>query len=303
MKLDRDASWAAIRDHVAEPLGMSVLDAAAGIREIADQHMADLLRQSTLERGYDPRDFCLFPFGGAGPVHASSIGREAGVRSILVPVTASVFSAQGILSADMRMGRQRSVLQRSAGDLADRSRGFDGPVLESIFRELETEVASAAKRYGMVGEEQQFFRRSVGMRFARQVHEITISIEGALDGSTAMADLVAAFDSVYEQRFGKGTGSRAALIEITNCHLQLVRVLPKSPLSRRAEGPTPQPSGRRGVYLGEWIDVPVYDWDLLPAGAAFAGPALIDSPGTTVWVGASHHARVDQFGNLRLEAI
>jgi N-methylhydantoinase A len=303
MKLDRDASWAAIRDHVAEPLGMSVLDAAAGIREIADQHMADLLRQSTLERGYDPRDFCLFPFGGAGPVHASSIGREAGVRSILVPVTASVFSAQGILSADMRMGRQRSVLQRSAGDLKDRSRGFDGPALEAIFRELENEVASAAKRYGMVGEEQQFFRRSVGMRFARQVHEITISIEGALDGPTAMADLVAAFDSVYEQRFGKGTGSRAALIEITNCHLQLVRVLPKSPLSRRAGGPTPQPTGRRGVYLGEWIDVPVYDWDLLPAGTAFAGPALIDSPGTTVWVGASHHARVDQFGNLRLEAI
>ena len=303
MKLDRDASWAAIRDHVAEPLGMSVLDAAAGIREIADQHMADLLRQSTLERGYDPRDFCLFPFGGAGPVHASSIGREAGVRSILVPVTASVFSAQGILSADMRMGRQRSVLQRSAGDLKDRSRGFDGQALEAIFRELETEVAAAAKRYGMVGEEHQFFRRSVGMRFARQVHEITISIEGALDGPNAMADLVAAFDSVYEQRFGKGTGSRAALIEITNCHLQLVRVLPKSPLSRRAEGPTPPPSGRRNVYLGAWTDVPVYDWDLLPAGAAFAGPALIDSPGTTVWVGASHHARVDQFGNLRLEAI
>jgi N-methylhydantoinase A len=78
----------------SQALGLSVLDAAAGIREVADQQMADLLRQSTLERGYDPRDFCLFAYGGAGPVHACVFGREAGVRSIVIPVSAPVFSAR-----------------------------------------------------------------------------------------------------------------------------------------------------------------------------------------------------------------
>jgi N-methylhydantoinase A len=282
---------------------MSVLDAAAGIREIADNHMADLLRQSTLERGFDPREFCLFPFGGAGPVHAASFGKEAGVRSILVPVTASVLSAQGILSADLRLVRQRSVLQRSAGDVSNRARGLNGPALEEVFAELESEVGGAATRYGMAGEEQQSFRRVLGMRYARQVHEIAVAVEGPLAIEGAMENVVRAFDAIYEHRFGKGTGSRSASIEITTCHLHLVRKLPRiEPALRSAKG-TLKSSDTRRLYLKEWAEIPVYRWDDLPAGAEFSGPALVDSAGTTVWVSAAHRALVDRFGNLRLEAI
>ena len=303
MPLDLDAAREAIRIHVAEPLGLDILTAAAGIREIADQQMADLLRQSTLERGYDPREFCLFPFGGAGPVHAASFGKEAGVRSILVPATASVLSAQGILAADMKLGRQRSILQRSEGDLSNRARGLDGEALERIFHDLEREVAGAATRYGMAGAEGQQFGRSLGIRFARQVHEMTVPIEGALDGPGAMAKIVESFDRIYEQRFGKGAGSRAAVIEITNCHLHLVRQLPKVAIAPRTTSGSSAPVGTRRIYRDDWAEVPVYRWDELPAGASFSGPALADSAGTTVWVSPDHTARVDQFGNLRLEAI
>ena len=113
--------------------------------------------------------------------------------------------------------------------------------------------------------------------------------------------LVANFDRIYEQRYGKGTGSRSAVLEITNCHLQLVRVLPKVEVAvHDPKGPL-APSARRSVYLKQWVEVPVYRWSELPLRSTFAGPALVDAPGTTVWVGPGHSAQVDGFGNLRLE--
>lgn len=296
MVLDRDAAERAIATHVAEPLGLSLLDAAAGIRVVADQHMADLLRQTTLERGYDPRDFCLFAYGGAGPVHASAFGREAGVRAIVVPAAAPVFSAQGILAADMRLARQRSVLQRTRGDRADRAAGLDAAGLEAVFAELEAELRTAFAQYGVAGIGSEL-RRSVAMRYARQVHEVPVPITGAVDA----AGLVAAFDRIYEHRYGSGTGSRAAVIEITNCQLQLVGKLPKFDIQvPNPPGPA-RPSGTRRVYVKNWIEAAVYRWHDLPLGAEFAGPALVDAPGTTVWVAPGDRARIDERGNLRLE--
>ena len=296
MVLDRAAAEQAIQTHVAGPLGLSLLAAAAGIRVVADQHMADLLRQTTLERGYDPRDFCLFAYGGAGPVHASAFGREAGVRSIVVPAAAPVFSAQGILAADMRMARQRSVLQRSRGDRQDRAAGLDAAALQAVFAELEAELRAAFAQYGISGQGTEL-RRSVAMRYARQVHEVPVPITGEVAGSA----LVAAFDRIYEQRYGSGTGSRAAVIEITSCQLQLIGKLPKFAV-QVPDPPGPlRAAGRRRVYVTDWIEADIYRWHDLPLGAAFAGPALVDAPGTTVWVAPGDQARIDQLGNLRLE--
>jgi N-methylhydantoinase A len=118
-----------------------------------------------------------------------------------------------------------------------------------------------------------------------------------------MVKIVESFDRIYEQRFGKGAGSRAAVLEITNCHLHLVRQLPKVAIAPRTTKGSKSPVGTRKIYRDGWTEVPVHRWDDLPAGASFSGPALVDSAGTTVWVSPDHTARVDQFGNLRLEAI
>ena len=302
MPLDQEASREAIRMHVAEPLGFTVLEAAAGIREVADQQMADLLRQSTLERGHDPREFCLFAYGGAGPVHACAVGREAGVRSVVVPLAAPVFSAHGILAADMRIARQRSILQRSTGNADARGEGLDGAALESVFLDLEREVNKAFLRYGHADGSRQYFLRSVGMRYSRQVHEITVPLDATMTEPHALDRLIAGFDRIYEHRFGKGTGSRSAVVEITNCRVQLVRMLPKVALAVRSPDGPLAPWGRRRVYAKEWIEIPVYRWEELPLNSQVAGPALVDAPGTTVWVDDRHTARVDQLGNLRLEA-
>ena len=299
--LDKGAASDAIQRHVAEPLGLSLLDAAAGIREVADQQMADLLRQSTLERGYDPRDFWLCAYGGAGPVHICAIGRQAGVRSILIPPMASVFSAQGILEADMRLSCQQSVLQRTLGKASNRAEGLDGPALEGIFLELEKGAQEAFRKYRGANGEDWYFLRYVSMRFARQVHEQRVPVSGSMNGPDATERLIRNFDQIYEKRFGRGTGSAKAVVEVTNCHVQLVQVLPKA--DKRPESPDfpLEPFASRTVYLGEWMEVPVYKWEMIPHGSRLSGPVLVDAPTTTVWIAPTHAATVDAMGNFLLE--
>ena len=302
MALDQDAAWRAIETHVARPLGLSVPDAAAGIREVAEQQMADLLRQTTLERGYDPREFCLFAYGGAGPVHACGFGKEAGVRAIVVPAAASVFSAQGILSADMRLSRQRSILQRSRGNIHARAEGLDGTALEAIFAALQRELEHDFLPYRPDGATHSFLR-TVNMRFSRQVHEIAVPAHQPLDTPGAVAALVETFDRIYEHRFGRGTGSRSAVIEVVSCHVQLIGALPKPALAVAERTGALSPAGQRRVYVGGWMDVPVYRWDDLPLRSTLRGPALIDGTGTTVWVAPDYEARIDAEANLRLEPV
>jgi N-methylhydantoinase A len=296
MALDREAALRAIETQVAQPLGMSVFEAAAGIREVAEQQMADLLRQTTLERGYDPREFCLFAYGGAGPVHACGFGREAGVKAIVVPATASVFSAQGILSADLRLSRQQSVLQRSRGTAADRAAGLDGAALERVFATLQTELEAEFLPYRPEGTQHRFLR-SVSMRFSRQVHEVSVPVGETLDA----AEVVGAFDRVYQHRFGRGTFSPSAVIEIVSCHVQLIGSLAQPELAVAARPGAVRPRGTRRVFSGDWVDVPVYRWDDLPLRARIAGPVLIDGTGTTVFVAADFVAQTDEQANLRME--
>src|SRR5262250_1787047 len=101
MRLDKAAALYAIRHRIAQPLGMSELEAASGIHRIANAHMSDLIRKATVEKGHDPRNFVLFAFGGAAPVHASRYAAELGVRQVVIPLTASVHGATGLISSDV----------------------------------------------------------------------------------------------------------------------------------------------------------------------------------------------------------
>jgi len=199
----------------------------------------------------------------------------------------------------MRLSRQRSILQRTRGNPKDRADGLDGAALEAVFAELEREVTAAFARYGITEAEGRYFLRSVSMRYARQVHEVPVPV-GSLAAPDAVRGLLESFDRIYEQRYGRGTGSRTAVVEITNCHLQLVQTLPKAALHVASPAGPLVPFGHRRVYLGEWAEVPVYRWEAIPLRASFAGPALIDAAGTTVWIDAKHEARVDSLGNLHL---
>lgn len=303
MRLDREAAAAAIQSQVARPLGLSLVAAAAGIRRVADNQMADLLRQSALERGHDPSDFHLMVYGGAGPLHAAAFDLECRYRSIVIPLAATVFSAHGILTADMRISRQRSVLQRTAAGAGSRAAGLDGAELESVFAELEAEASQSLHRYASGRLSDAFsVRRSVGMRYARQVHQIQVPVTEPAHEDGVLNSVLDAFERLYRERFGGGTGSSGAVIEITTCYIDVVRVLPKAEITPPPARGRARPAGVRRIYADDWLDVPVYRRPDLPVGFNLHGPALIDDRGTTVWIDPDRVAGIDGLGNVVMEA-
>ncbi|MBM3647221.1 MAG: hydantoinase/oxoprolinase family protein [Alphaproteobacteria bacterium] len=288
MKLDRDRALDAIRRRVADPLfGGDVIAAAAGIRKVVDSQMADLIRKSTLERGYDPRDFVMMAYGGAGPVHAASYALEAGVRRVVVPFFATVHSAYGAAISDVRFSLQFSepiVLPGSAERI------------EAIFAAMESKGADALMRADIAPERRRF-GRWVEARYRRQVHQLRIAAPARIDAA-AVALLIAAFEREYERLFGPGSGLADAGVELINYGVEAVGVVPKAPWLEAPAGSDAAPATRRPTFCprrSAMVETPIYDGPALPPGTSIAGPAVIEHPGTSIVVLAGQSATVDAY--------
>jgi N-methylhydantoinase A len=305
IKLDRDLAVQAVRTKVAEPLGMSVEEAAEGIKRIVDSKMTDLIRSATIHKGYDPREFVLIAFGGAGPVHAHAYGATLGVKQVVVPVTASVHSAYGILASDLVVTRELSrsffTPPGSTGAAAYVAADDVNPLLQGLEEDARATLGEQGPSAAHV-----HVTRFVDMRFRFQIHELTVEIPefpltpGGLDA------LVAQFIADYEARFGEGSAFTAAGVEMVTW-----RVVATGELRR----PALEPAARNGndgsangcvkavrrhpVYWGgEWKDADVYDERVVREGATLEGPAIVELPDTTVVVGPDQHAGVDAHGNI-----
>ena len=297
MKLDRAASEEAIREQVAKPLGMSVDAAAAGIRRIVDSQMADLVRQVTIGRGHDPRNFVLYAYGGAGPTHCAGYGKELGIQRIVVPTTSMVHSAYGGLASDTLYCAERSrVLQGDAS-----GGGLSEPIIAEEFRTLEAQCASALATGGF-GAEDRGSARFLEMRYRMQTHEILVRApDGPVDRAW-VADLAGRFERAYERTYGQGSGLREAGIEIVTFRVEGTGRSRKPGFRTLVAGPTP-PEQRRLVYLaeaGRRVAIPVHDWLHLPPQQRIAGPAIIEHPSTTVFVATDQSIELDQYGNLHI---
>ena len=174
-QLDGRASWKAF-EPLAEALGLSVPEAASGVIDIADEHMADLVRRVTIERGYDPRKFVLFAFGGAGPMHAGAYGRGAGCKSILIPRDASEFSAFGIAGSDIMVVEELS---------NPRTAPFNADEFNEFFRQLTQSAKNNLAENG-IPEERMLLQRFVRLRYKGQVHEVETPIPGTWIGDAEL---------------------------------------------------------------------------------------------------------------------
>jgi len=286
MKLHADRAASAIKERVADPLfGGDVLAAAAGIRQVIDSQMADLIRKSTLERGHDPRDFVLMAYGGAGPVHAASYGAEVGVREIIVPFFATVHSAYGAALSDVRFSLQHShplVLPVAPG------------VVEDIYAAMEADGAQRLDDAD-VSPANQRHERWVEARYRRQVHHLRVAAPARID-EAGLALVADRFEKEYERLFGKGAALKDAGIELVNYGVDSIGVVDK-PVSAswRAHGDV-VPRARRMTWCPrsrDMLSTPIYDGPSLPAAAEIAGPAIIEHPGTTIVVLAGQLARID----------
>lgn len=293
MRLDREAAERAIAERIAKPLfGGDVLAAAAGIRTVVDSQMADLIRKSTLERGYDPRDFVMMAYGGAGPGHAASYGADIGMKRIIIPFHATVHSAYGAALSDVRFSLTHSdpmVLP------------VDPTSIEAIFRRMEAEGA-ALLADADVPERSREFRRWVEARFRRQVHTLRIPVPAKVDAST-IGKIPCAFEAEYERLFGPGSALREAGVELLTFGVDAVGIVRPPDEEAAPKGELGKPSGRRPAWCPrarQMVETPVYEGPSLPPGARIAGPAIIEHPGTTIVVLAGQEAEIDRWRNTHI---
>lgn len=300
LRLDIDAAREAIRVHVAEPLGLSVEAAAEGIKTVVDNRMADLIRAATIQQGYDPADFALYAYGGAGPTHAFSYGEELGISEIIVPLTASVHSAFGVAAADLIAAEELSDPILSPPGTTDHASALRPEEVAARFDKL-TEAAYA--RLARAGVERDTVRltRTVEMRFRFQINELSVPLPaGEIDADTIRA-LVDRFVESYEARFGEDSAFVAAGIEMTT-----FRVVARSPASQMTLGASdltpsadaPAEQTRRIFSGGEWQDARVLRHEALHPGLEVDGLAVVEMKDTTIVVGNGQRATVDERGSL-----
>ncbi len=302
MKLDREAAKEAIRAQVAEPLGLSVERAAAGILRVVDGHMADTLREVTIGRGYDPRDFVIFAYGGAGPAHCAGFGAELGASKIIIPATSMAHSAYGALASDIHQSSERSLMMRGGGGERDPWEGIDPALVAEVFADLEARCRAAIEKAGIAPEEAEIVR-TVDMRYRRQTHDLIVVFPSGPVGPDTIRSAVERFEADYEANYGKGSGFREAGVELTTFRVQATGRTPKPELSWQGAKSAPRPA-KRDVFepqLERWMPVEIWQWLELPVGHHVLGPAVIEHPETTVYVGARQTAVLDAAGNLSID--
>ncbi|MCS7478029.1 hydantoinase/oxoprolinase family protein [Umezawaea endophytica] len=298
--LDVEAAREAIRVHVAEPLGLTVEQAAAAIYAIQNAQTGDLLRKTVVEAGHDPRDFVLYAFGGAGPAYCAAYAAEVGVREVVVPLgpVASAFSAFGLAASDVVLAHELS----DPGLMP-----VPAATAQGHFEQLERRLADAVSRQGLTFDRVEF-ARTIDLRYTAQLAEVAVPVPS---GPLADADVVAVmddFEARYAGLYGEGTGFSAAGIQSITMRVQATGVLPFNPqLPKLADADSADPAAAlatvRRVCLDAtagYVDTPVYDYRLLRHGHVITGPAVIEVPTTTVVVPPGTTGRVDHLGNLSI---
>jgi len=288
--LDKRLSAEAITRFIAEPLNLELAEAAHAIVAVANANMADAVRLISIRRGYDPRDFALLAFGGAGALHGADVARELNIPVVIVPPNPGVTSAMGCLLVDIRH------------DLSQMYTGLalnaDADDLEASFTALESE-ASARLRHEGVADENALLQRQVSMRYLGQWRSLSVPMGS---GEGALKQAITAFHEQYEREFAFRQDGTP--VEIYQLHLAAIGKTPKPSFRPHARTSTHPgtPIDTHPVYFGAdgWLDTPVYDRDTIPAGARFRGPAIINQLDSTTVVPPYTHAEIDEWLNIRI---
>lgn len=298
-RLDVAASSQAIQQNIADPLGMSVLDAATGIRRIVDMRMADEVRVFAARRGVDLTSFTLLPFGGAGAVHAAAVAEELGMRRILVPPRPGAFSALGLLCTDVVHDYIRSGFKPLENVTPEE--------MEDNYQHLQIKALEELAAEGMDAAGAQFLRE-VDLRYTGQGYELRTPLDGLFERSVTAATITAVrtrFDERHAQIHGHSAPDRS--VEVVSYRMRVRVQVPKyRALPEQAGEPRPIAAAKKGertLYLNGAAAVvaSVYERDGLDIGVQVQGPAIIEQFDATTIVPAGWRGRVDAYRNLMLE--
>jgi N-methylhydantoinase A len=289
MGLDRAAVERAMQDHLAGPLGLSVLEAAAGIHAIVNENMAAATRMYVAEKGRDPRRYAMLAFGGAGPVHAYGLAKLLKLPRVIVPPGAGVASALGFLVAAPAIDLVRSGVQRLSA--------VDWTRAAAQFAEMEEEARRMLEEAGAAPGDVAF-RRSADMRYVGQGFDISVPLPEAVDAAAVEQSFLDTYQRLFDRRI-LGVG-----MEVLSWRLHATASRPEIP------GTLGQPAGaggalkgRRQVWFAETGLAPcaVYDRYRLSAGQRIQGPAVVEERESTVVVGPDAAFTLDAHGNLLID--
>ncbi len=280
-----------IADCIGEPLGLDAVQAAAAILQIGNNRMAGAVRMVSLARGYDPRDFALFAFGGAGPLHAVALARELAIPKVLIPARPGITNAIGCAVADLRHDYVNSI-NRPLHEL-------DMAQVQAIFEAQIDEGRRLLKREA-IDIDELVLVHTAEMQFQGQSHMLKVAIP---DIALTRAKLQAAFDDAYFNRFALRLPEiNAVLVTVhTGVIGRREGISLSSLMDERRRAPTPAAAqiGTRPVWFESgWVETPIYAREKLPLSANFQGPAVIEQMDTTIVVEPDDVAEVDEVGNL-----
>jgi N-methylhydantoinase A len=295
LRLDIQAAKAVVTELIAKPLGyfgdLAAEKAAQGILDIATVTMAGAIKEITIERGIDARDFKLFVFGGGGPLFGSVLARALGIRHVVVPPHPGNFSTLGMLIAGARMDLARTFLTLATPNAQ--------PHINRIFAELETEGRLGLQRD--LGERAIDFEYSLEARYLGQTHTVRV----AYDKDEGIEVFLADFERTYQKRFGHANAD--CEVEVLALKLGATAEIPKPDLLQCVQLPVGQPPAHkevRNVYFAQphgWLSVPVWQRELLPVGFDIAGPAIIEEFSSTTVLMPGDKAQVGAYGEINLE--
>jgi N-methylhydantoinase A len=296
-RLDVAAARAALKSNIADPLKMTPIEAASGIRRIVDQRMADEIRVFAAKRGVDLSSYTLLPFGGAGGVHAAAVADELGMNRIRVPARPGAFSALGLLCTDVVHDYIRSELAPLKTLASEHA--------EAIFGQLESK-AQAELAAENLNSKNASFTRELDLRYAGQGYELRISLEGLYAKRLTRESLInirPRFDERHGQIHGHAATERA--VEVVSYRVRVRVAVPKYEAqdeAARISSPQAPRKGTRTVHFETTgIETPLYERDGLDIGATIEGPAIIEQFDATTVIPPGWSARVDGTRNLVIE--
>ena len=298
MEIDAEAARKAIETHVGHPLGLSDLDAALGMLTIVDANMVLATRMGSVERGYDPREFTLVAFGGAGPLHAVSVAAELGLRRVLIPEAPGILCALGLLVTDMRADYVRTALMLA--------READPEGVTAIWAELETRASGWLDEEG-IEPGKRVLERTVDMRYQGQNYELPVAAPSGAWGAAAQKQLESAFHAVHERAYGYAAPEEP--VQLVNFRVTAFGLTPHIRLRRQeSDSDCPDPAGAIVGYREvHWVrgggvePTPIVDRARLRPGHELLGPAIVEQLDSTTLIGPGQHARLDEYRNLHIE--
>ena len=288
--LDKSRAFDVIKEKIADPLKLSVVEAAAGIIKVVNANMVRGIRVVSVEKGYDPREFGLVPFGGAGPVHGVEIAEELGITEVIVPKNPGVTSAVGMLSADVRHDYVRTCILDS--------NEIETEKLQKIIDEIETTATKDLEEEGFKKEDMEF-KRFFDMRYPGQAYEIQVNVCDGILTASDINDAKETFHNLHFKSYGYCRKDQA--VEMVNIRLTSLGKLPKMNMTKGKCDSTyvPEPSANREVYMrNSYESCNIYVREKLLAGAVITGPAIVEQLDSTTVIFPKQTAKVDAFGNI-----